>query len=155
MNDSSEQSQERSHAGEEPGIEPDFFWPRIWVGFGLSLILTLVIGLPLTAVFGNAWWLAWIGVASLFVSAFLVARLSGTGELLNGAMIALLYFAAVAIVYLVGQAFELLPDPLPGLPADDSTFFFVWPLTQIVAGTLGSFIGGLGNMFEQNERIEE
>ncbi|MFQ5613102.1 MAG: hypothetical protein ACE5H9_13315 [Anaerolineae bacterium] len=132
---------------ESPGLEADFHWPQIWLGFGLSLAVTLAAGLPLMLVFGNAWWLAWIGVAALFVSGIVVARLAGTGEPLNGAMIALLYFATVAAVYLVGQALELLPDPLPGLPADDSTYFFVWPLAQIVAGTLGSFVGGLSRRF--------
>jgi hypothetical protein len=129
---------------EGTGIEPDFHWRKIWLGFGLSMAVTLVIGLPLMTVFGSAWWLAWTGVAALFISAIIVARLAGTGEPLNGAMLALLYFAVVAIVYLVGQAFEMLPDPLPGLPADDSTYFFVWPLAQIVAGALGSVIGGIG-----------
>ena len=113
------------------------------MGLGLSLALSLVIGFPLMALFDDAWLLAWTGVEGLFVSAILVARLTGTGEPLNGAMIALLYFAVVALIYLVGQAFELLPDPLPGLPADDSTYFFVWPLAQIVAGTLGSLVGGI------------
>ena len=134
---------------ETPGAQPDFHWRQIWLGFGLSLALTLVVGLPLTIMFDNAWWLAWTGVAGLFVSGIIVARLTGTGELLNGAMIALLYFAIVAIVYLTGQTLELLPDPLPGLPADDSTYFFVWPLAQIVAGTLGSLVGGIGFRFQQ------
>ncbi|MFQ5593709.1 MAG: hypothetical protein ACE5HA_06135 [Anaerolineae bacterium] len=129
--------------GETAAIEPDFHWRQIWLGFGLSLAITLVLGLPITAMSGTAWWLAWTGVAGLFISAAVVARRAGTGEPLNGAMLAVLYFAVVAVIYLVGQALEALPDPLPGLPADDSTFFFVWPLAQIVAGTLGSAVGGM------------
>ena len=73
----------------------------------------------------------------------MAGRLAKTNEPLNGAMVALIYFSIIAIVYLVGQATELLPDPLPGLPQDDSTFFFVWPLAQIAAGTVGSLVGGL------------
>lgn len=126
------------------GAEPDFHWRMVGIGLALSIALSLMAGLPLTVLFENAWWLAWIGTASLFVGGFLVARLAETAEPLNGAMLALLYFTAVALVYLAGQAFELLPDPLPGLPADDSTYFFVWPLAQITAGTLGSLAGGIG-----------
>jgi hypothetical protein len=124
--------------------QPDFHWNEIRQGLALSLILSLAIGIPLTITQNNAWWLAWTGVASIFLSAILVARRTGTGEPLNGAMIALLYFSTFAITFLVGQALEFLPDPLPGLPADDSTFSFVWPLAQIVAGVSGSLVGGIG-----------
>ncbi|MBW8011515.1 MAG: hypothetical protein FVQ83_09800 [Chloroflexi bacterium] len=125
-------------------VEPDFHWRKIWLGYGLSVVISLVIGLPLTIAFENSWWLAWVGVAGLFISSLLVARQAKTGEPLNGAMIALLYFGTFAVIYLVGQTLELLPDPLPGLAADDSTFSFVWPLAQIIAGTAGSLVGGIG-----------
>lgn len=121
----------------------DFHWSKIRLGFIISIMLTLIVGLPLTVAFDNAWLLAWTGVFGLFIGAIITARLAGTGELLNGAAIALLYFSAIALFYMVGQALEFLPDPLPGLPADDSTFFFVWPMAQIIAGTIGSFVGGI------------
>ncbi len=124
-------------------IVTDFHWSKIRLGFVISIILTLAAGIPLMVAFDNAWWLAWTGVLSLFIGAIVTSRLAGTGELLNGAAIALLYFTTVALIYMVGQALEFLPDPLPGLPADDSTFFFVWPLAQIIAGTIGSFVGGI------------
>ncbi len=123
--------------------QPDFHWKMIWQGLILSLILSLAIGVPLTISFENSWWLAWIGVASIFLSSIIAARKAGTNEPLNGAMIALLYFLIFAVVFLVGQALEFLPDPLPGLPSDDSTFSFVWPLAQIIAGVSGSLVGGL------------
>jgi hypothetical protein len=121
----------------------DFHWRWIWRGFAISLALTLIIGAPLMIVLGSIWALAWTAVAALWLAGILSARAVASGEPLNGAMIAMVYFALVAIIYLVGQALEILPDPLPGLAADDSTFFFVWPLAQILAGTLGSIMGGL------------
>lgn len=123
----------------------DFHWRQIWLGLSFSLAVSLIIGLPVTLAFDNAWWFAWIGVASLFISAFIVARRTKTGEPLNGAMMALMYFGIFFLIYFAGQALEILPDPLPGLPADDSTYFFVWPLAQIIAGTMGSLLGGIGS----------
>lgn len=120
----------------------DFQWRPIWIGVAISGALSVVVGLPLTLSLDNVWWVGWVGVAGLFIGGFVAARIAGTSEPLNGAMIALLYFAVIAVGYLVGQALEWLPDPLPGLAPDNSTFFFVWPLTQIVAGTVGSLLGG-------------
>jgi hypothetical protein len=126
----------------------DFHWRAIWWGFGTSTVLTLIVGVPLMIVSDSIWWLAWVAVGGLFVGGVLAARIAQTSEPLNGAMIALLFFGVIAIGYLVGQALEILPDPLPGLAPDNSTFFFVWPLTQIVAGPLGSYVGGLGSQAE-------
>lgn len=123
--------------------QPDFHWREIWLGFGISLAFTLAAGLPLTLTSGSIWWLAWCGVGGLFGGAMVAARRARTREPLNGAMIALFYFVVVAAVYLVGLALEVLPDPLPGLATDNSTFFFVWPLAQIVAGTVGALAGGV------------
>ena len=121
----------------------DFHWRGIRAGAGISLLLTLVLGLPLMIALGSVWWMAWTGVIGIFTGGLVAGRLAKTNEPLNGAMVALIYCSIIAIVYLVGQATELLPDPLPGLPQDDSTFFFVWPLAQIAAGTVGSLVGGL------------
>jgi hypothetical protein len=120
----------------------DFHWRAIWSGFGAVAAITVTVGVPLMAVSDSIWWLAWVAVGGLFVGGVLAARIAQTSEPLNGAMIALLFFGVVAVGYLVGQAVEILPDPLPGLAPDNSTFFFVWPLTQIVAGPLGSYVGG-------------
>jgi hypothetical protein len=133
-----------SRSGSYQDHRRDFHWRGIGVGAGISLLLTLAIGFPLMIAQGSAWWMAWAGVAGLFIGGVVAGRMARSREPLNGAMVALIYFSVVAIVYLVGQAFELLPDPLPGLPQDDSTFFFVWPLAQIAAGTLGSVLGGKG-----------
>ena len=122
----------------------DFYWRGIGAGVGISIVLTLAIGLPLMITQDNVWWMAWTGVIGLFIGGLVAGRLAQTREPLNGAIVALIYFSIFATVYLIGQALELLPDPLPGLPQDDSTFFFVWPLAQLGAGTLGSVLGGWG-----------
>lgn len=137
-----------SRSGSLQNHRRDFHWRGIGFGVGISLLLTLAIGFPLMIAQGSAWWMAWTGVVGIFIGGFVAGRMARSREPLNGAMVALFYFSVVAIVYLVGQAFELLPDPLPGLPQDDSTFFFVWPLAQIVAGTLGSILGGKGRITE-------
>lgn len=125
-----------------PPAEPDIHWPAVRGGYGASLLVSLAAGVPLAVVLGSAWWLALVSLAALGAAGWGAGRRAGSGEPLNRAMLALLYFSTVAGVYLVGQALELLPDPLPGLPADDSTFFFVWPLGQLLAATLGALLGG-------------
>ncbi len=139
--------------GTDSAVTPagDFHWRAIWWGFGASGAITLIVGVPLMIVTDSIWWLAWVAVGGLFVGGALAARIARTSEPLNGAMIALLFFGVVAVGYLVGQAVEILPDPLPGLAPDNSTFFFVWPLTQIIAGPLGSYIGGLGLRADDRE----
>jgi len=61
---------------------------------------------------------------------------------LNGAFIAVFYFSIAAAAIFGGEFLGVLPDPLPGLPRGDSTFFFVWPLEQLAAGTVGAAAGG-------------
>lgn len=123
--------------------QTDIHWRGVWIGLAISLAASLAAGLPLTVLSGSVWWLAAASVLGLFGGALVAARLARSGEPLNGATIVLLYFFALALIYFPGQALEVLPDPLPGLPADDSTFFFVWPIAQIVFGTAGSLVGGV------------
>lgn len=124
--------------------EPDIHWPAVRGGYAVSLLVSLAAGVPLAVMLESMWWLALVSLAALLASGWGAGRRAGSSEPLNGAMLALLYFSTVAGGYLVGQALELLPDPLPGLPADDSTFFFVWPLGQLLAATLGALLGGRG-----------
>jgi len=134
-----------SAIGDAKHLDPDFHWRSIWWGSGVNAVLTLAVGVPLMIVTDNIWWMAWVAVGGLFAGGVLAARIAQTGEPLIGAMIALIFFGVIAVGYLVGTALEILHDPLPGLAPDNSTFFFVWPLTQIVAGPLGSFVGGRGS----------
>ncbi len=123
----------------------DINWGAIWRGYALSLAGTLVLGLPLfLAVERNVWLIALAGSLSLFAGGFLAARRAKTSAPLNGAFVGVMYFATTTAVILVGTVVEGLPDPLPGLPRGDSTFFMAWPLVQLVASTIGALVGGRG-----------
>ena len=88
------------------------------------------------------WWVANWGLIFLFIGGFIASFVAKTAEPLNGAFTAVLYFATAALITFAGEFLGTLPDPLPGLPRGDSTFFFVWPLGQLVAATLGTVLGG-------------
>lgn len=123
-------------------LPSDIHWPSVRLGLGVAAAGTLTLGTGLLLWSGSMWWLAAAGLASLFLGGALAGRRSGTAEPLNGAVVGGLYFAGVAAVLFGGEVATILPDPLPGLPRGDSTFFFVWPLGQLGASTLGSVVGG-------------
>ncbi len=128
-----------------PGAVPhDIAWRYIWRGYALSIAGTLVLGLPLFLVERNIWLIAAAGTLSLFAGGFFAARKARTSEPLNGAFIGVLYFATFAAIAFFGAIIDKLPDPVPGLPKGDSTFFMAWPLVQLVAATIGALIGGRG-----------
>ena len=122
----------------------DVNWAAIWRGYALSLAGTLVLGIPLFLVTHNVWLIAVAGTLSLFGGGFATARKAQTSEPLNGAFVGVIYFATVTAVILLGAITDKLPDPLPGLPNGDSTFFMAWPLVQLVASTIGVLVGGRG-----------
>ncbi len=120
----------------------DFHWLEVGIGFGVSLVITLAVGVPLLVVFDNSWLFAAASMGGLFLGAFVAGRRAGTSEPLNGAAIVLIHFFALALAFFVGEITEKLPEPLPGLEMSDSTFFFAWPLGQMVLGIFGSLAGG-------------
>ncbi len=122
----------------------DVNWAAIWRGYALSLTGTLVLGIPLFLVAHNVWLIAIAGTLSLFAGGFAAARRAQTSEPLNGALVGVLYFATITAVIFLGAITDKLPDPLPGLPKGDSTFFMAWPLVQLLASTLGGLVGGRG-----------
>src|SRR3990172_300526 len=121
----------------------DIAWAAVWTGFAIALLGTLAAGTWAFAYAGKGtWWAANIGTLCLFCGAVVTGYRARTAEPLNGAFIAVFYFSTAALVIFGGEFLGVLPDPLPGLPRGDSTFFFVWPLEQLVAATLGSMLGG-------------
>jgi hypothetical protein len=121
----------------------DVAWAAAWTGFAIALLGTLVAGTWAFAFAGKGtWWAANLGALSLFCGALFAGYRAGTAEPLNGAFVAVFYFGTVTAAIFGGEFFGILPDPLPGLPRGDSTFFFVWPLEQLAAGTLGAMLGG-------------
>lgn len=125
-------------------ISKDINWRAIWRGYALSVAGTLLFGLPLFLLERNVWLIAAAGIFSLFAGGFAAARRAKASELLNGAFVGLVYFTTVVAVIFSGAILDILPDPLPGLPKGDSTFFMAWPLVQLLASTLGGVVAGRG-----------
>src|SRR3990170_6002131 len=122
----------------------DIAWAAVWTGFAIALLGTLAAGTWAFAFSGKGtWWAANIGTLCLFCGAVVTGYRARTAEPLNGAFIAVFYFGAVALVIFSAEFLKIMPDPLPGLPRGDSTFFFVWPLAQLAASTLGAIVGGV------------
>ena len=117
-------------------------WVNVWVALLISVVGTTVPGGILYALDQNVWWIALAGIASLFAGGAYVGSRSGEPEPLYGTLVATLYFGLVAGILFGGTLAEALPDPLPGLGIGDSTFYFVWPLLQLIAAVAGSVVGG-------------
>ncbi len=120
----------------------DINWGAIWRGYALSVAGTLVLGLSLFLLERNVWLIAAAGTLSLFAGGFAAARRAKASELLNSAFVGLIYFTTIVAVIFLGAILDTLPDPLPGLPKGDSTFFMAWPLAQLLASTLGGLVSG-------------
>lgn len=121
----------------------DIAWTAVWTGYAIAAMGTLLAGAWGLASAGKGmWWVANAGVCFLVVGGLAASVLAKTAEPLNGAFIAVLYFATFTLIIFVGEFLALLPDPLPGLPRGDSTFYFVWPLAQLAAATVGAVAGG-------------
>ena len=121
----------------------DIAWAAVWTGFAIALLGTLAAGTWAFAFSGKGtWWAANIGTLCLFCGAVATGYRARTAEPLNGAFVAVFYFGTAALVIFSSEFLGVLPDPLPGLPRGDSTFFFVWPLEQLAASTLGAVLGG-------------
>jgi len=134
----------------------DIAWAAVWTGFTIALVGTLAAG---TWALGfsakGAWWAANAGTLCLFCGGLTAGYRARTAEPLNGAFTAVFYFGTTVLVIFGGEFLGVLPDPLPGLPRGDSTFFFVWPLAQLAAGTLGAMAGGWLQMKRSGRRRDE
>ncbi len=119
----------------------DVHWSSVWIGYGIAIVVTLILGAVALRTYDNVWLIALGGEVALFLGGAIAARRTPAAQILNGAFIGLLYFATTVVVIFGGVMTEKLPDPLPGLPLGDSTFFFVWPLAQVLASTLGALVG--------------
>jgi hypothetical protein len=122
----------------------DIAWAAVWTGFAIALVGTLAAAAWTFAFAGKGtWWAANIGTLCLFCGALMTGYRARTAEPLNGAFIAVFHVGAVTLVIFGAEFLKVMPDPLPGLPRGDSTFFFVWPLAQLAAGTIGAIVGGV------------
>jgi hypothetical protein len=120
----------------------DVIWKDVWTGYLVGLLGTAILGGAVFVVVGaNMWWLAAASAVALLVAGFRLSRRSGRWEGLSATLVTILYYVTVTVILIIGMMFEVLPDPLPGLPKGDSTFFFVWPLAQLVSTVVGALLG--------------
>lgn len=118
------------------------------LGYAIGLLSTIVAGLPLLLIMGDSWLMAITGSIGLFVGGLVTGKRVGPPlAVLNGALMAMLYNFTVSILFFIGSFLQVLPEPLPGLPQGDSTFFFAWPLGQFA---IGIFSAILGSRFHSN-----
>lgn len=87
------------------------------------------------------WWLAVASTVALLAAGFQLGWKTGRWEGLSATLVTILYFVTITVILIIGMMFEVLPDPLPGLPKGDSTFFFVWPLAQLSGTVVGALLG--------------
>lgn len=120
----------------------DIRWRVVWLAYFIGFLITLAVGLPLLIAVENSWLLALAGLSGLLTGGFVVGRKMGRQlAIINSALMSILYNFTVALVFFVGWFLQLLPEPLPGLPQGDSTFFFAWPLAQFVVSVLAAIWG--------------
>lgn len=120
----------------------DLHWGAAGPGYAIGVLVTLLAGLPLLLINDNTWLFAGAGSAGLLAGGLVTGRRVGSQlALVNGAWMGILYNLTVTLSYFIGSFLELFPEPLPGLPQGDSTFFFAWPLVQFAIALLASVLG--------------
>jgi len=133
----------------------DVIWRDVWIGYLIGLLGTAVLGGGIFFVVGaNMWWLAAASAVALLVAGFQLARRSNHWEGLSATLVTIFYFVTATVVLIIGMMFEVLPDPLPGLPKGDSTFFFVWPLVQLISTVVGATLGRRRGTLQVTETTE-
>ena len=131
-----------SNSSARRGVAQDIYWRAVWSGYLVGLASTIVAGTPLIVVMRSSWLLAFAGSAGLFSGGIIAGRRVGRQlAVVNGALMAILYNFTLALAFFIGSFLQLLPEPLPGLPQGDSTFFFAWPLGQFAIGIVGTLLG--------------
>lgn len=126
-----------------PGRDPDVRWRDLAAAYAVSVLVTIGVGGTLfLAVEATVWWIAAAGVLGLLAGGAIVGARHGRPDALGATLLAIAFYGTTAFVIVGGALADLLPEPLPGLPVGDSTFFFVWPLTQLAAAVIGATAGG-------------
>ncbi len=114
----------------------------VWIGFAVAVAGTAVATPAVLLVDANVWWVSVIAALAIGAGAAVAGIRARQIEPLNGVLVMAIFFVVEAGILMVGEATEWLPEPLPGLPVGDSTFFFVSPLGQLAFAVGGSLLGG-------------
>lgn len=114
----------------------------VWIGFAIAVGGMAVFAPLILAATRNVWWVSAVAAVAIGAGAAVAGLRAKQIEPLNGALVMALFFVAEAVIAMLGEMMEWLPEPLPGLPVGDSTFFFVSPLVQLVFAVAGSLLGG-------------
>jgi hypothetical protein len=136
-----------SGAGEKETIKDgwapaDIHWKVVGAGYLIAAVGTIGAGIPLLVITDSSWMLVVASLVALLGAGLVVGRRSGRQlAIINAALTGILYYFTTALALLVGWFFQWLPEPLPGLPQGDSTFFFAWPLLQLVVSVVGAILG--------------
>ena len=120
----------------------DVRWTDVWIGLAVAVVATAALAPAVLRLDENVWWVAVVAILSIGVGATVAGMRAGQIEPLNGVLLMAVFFVGETTILLVGEAMEWLPEPLPGLPVGDSTFFFVTPLGQLLFAVAGSLLGG-------------
>lgn len=120
----------------------DIRWKAVGAGYLVAAVVTIGAGIPLLVIMDSSWMLVVADLVALLGAGFVVGRKSGPQlSIINGALMGIICYFTTALALLVGWFFQWLPEPLPGLPQGDSSFFFVWPLLQVVVSVVGAILG--------------
>jgi len=114
----------------------------VWIGFAVAAGGTAAAAPLVLAASNNVWWVSAVAAVAIGAGATVAGLRARQIEPLNGALVMALFFVTEAVIAMFGEMMEWLPEPLPGLPVGDSTFFFVSPLGQLVFAVAGSLLGG-------------
>ncbi len=120
----------------------DVRWIDVLYGFAVAVGGTVALAPLVLYLTGNVWWLSVASVLAVGAGGATAGIRAKQIEPLNGALLMAFVFATEATIAMIGEALEWLPEPLPGLPVGDSTFFFVSPLGQLASAVAGSLWGG-------------
>ena len=136
-------SQEGERDAIKSGWAPaDIRWKAVGAGYLVAAVVTIGAGIPLLVITDSSWMLVVASLVALLGAGLVVGRRSGRQlAIINAALTGILYYFTTALALFVGWFFQWLPEPLPGLPQGDSTFFFAWPLLQVVVSVVGAILG--------------
>lgn len=120
----------------------DIVWKAVWRGYAISLVITLAAGVPLLLALESMWLLGAAGLVGLLGGGVVVGARAGRHvAIINSALMGIMYSMTIIVALFAGWVLELLPEPLPGLPQGDSTFFFAWPLMLFAVSIAGGIVG--------------